>query len=498
MTDSKTDKQQFWGDRLNEPPEMLNVAYCAGRDVAPRPMADQALLPFDVWQNRAHVTMLARQQIIPAESAQRILAALQTLDQRAQAGEFLLDPRKEDVHTNIEHFVASEAGEEYSGTMHTGRSRNDQTTTVVRLYVRDRLLEFGSGLARLVIKLLQTAGEHTEVPVAGFTHYQPASVTTLGHWFSAHAQALTRDLLRLCDCYERLNVSPLGAAASFGTSWPLNRELTARLLGFSAPQVNSLDCISNRWEMEADAASVIAFAMTHLSMLAQDLIVLSLPQIAIVRIADRYVTGSSIMPQKRNPDFAEVTRAKAVIVQNMLASLFGIAKGALSGYNRDTQWTKYLIMDVFDEARDAPGVFSGVVRTLSVDAERAERSARADFVNAVDLADVLAQETGLPFRKAYGIVSQAVKLDEAKGSISPETVAKLAKDAGVTADLKIAEPAVLVARKCHTGGPAPQAVNLALADQWEQLKQIGAQLEAFEAGIASAREDLDKAVKELG
>lgn len=484
-------KQQFWGNRLKEAPEMRNVAYCAGRDVAERPMADAVLVPFDVWQNRAHITMLAAQGIVPAAVRDKVLKGLDEFERRIADGSLRLDPRKEDVHTNIEHFVADLMGPEVSGVMHTGRSRNDQTTTVVRLFVRDRLLAFGRALCGLVEAVLRQAEAGVNIPVAGFTHYQPASVTTMGHWFASYAQALLRDLERILSSFDRVNRSPLGAAASFGTSWPIDRSLTAKLLGFAEVQSNSLDCVTNRWEMEADAATAVEFALTHLSIISQDLILLSAPQFGIIEIADRYVTGSSIMPQKRNPDFAEVTRAKAVLVQNLTSSLFGIARGALSGYNRDTQWTKYLILDIFDEAADAPTVFMGVFETLKVNAEQAERSARENFVDAVDVADVLARESGLPFRAAYNVASTAVKESEAlgRGSVDPQVVRALAEKAGSAKSLKldVGSPHEIVARKSHEGGPAPRTVLAGIRAMRKRLTGYVTQFERRTRAIEQAR-----------
>ncbi len=484
-------KQQFWGERLTEAPEMRNIAYCAGRDVAVRPMADAVLVPFDCWQNRAHITMLSEEGIVSRDQAKKIRRAVTEFQKAVASGEIGLIPEKEDVHTNIEHFVAEKLGREISGVMHSGRSRNDQTTTVVRMYLRARLLEFANSLAGLIEVICRRAEEYAGVPVAGYTHYQPASVTTVGHWFASYGQALLRDLQRVVECYHRLNISPLGAAASFGTSWPINRERTAELLGFRQVQVNSLDCITNRWEMEADAAVAVQFAMTHLSIISQDIIMLSAPQPGILHIADRYVTGSSIMPQKRNPDFAEVTRAKAVVIQQMTASLFGIAKGAFSGYNRDTQWTKYLIMDIFDEALDAPAIFAGVFDTLTVNVEAAEATASANFVNAVDVADVLAQESGLPFRTTYEIASKAVRLSEDKGAVDPEIVRELAREAG-SRELKldIGTPGAIAERKRHTGGTQGRRLKGDLKVLRRDLQKLTSKIGGEDQRLA----DLEKAL----
>lgn len=494
----KAAKQTFWGGRMSEAPEEKNVAFCAGRDVATRPMADAVLIPFDVWQNRVHSTVLARQGVTPKASLRKILAGLDEFEKRAAAGELTLDPRKEDVHTNIEHFVAQHAGPEHSGYMHTGRSRNDQTTTVVRMYVRAQLLEFGGALSRLVDALLSAAAANADVPMAGFTHYQPASLTTVGHWLAAHAQALQRDLDRLLDSYDRVNVCPLGAAASFGTSWPVDRPLAARLLGFRAVQPNTLDCITNRWEMEADAASVLSFAMTHLSMLAQDVIMLSSPFLGIIDLPDRFVTGSSIMPQKRNPDFAEVTRAKATLVQNLTNTLFGIARGAFTGYNRDTQWTKYVVMDLFDEASAAPDIFAGVVDGMRVNPDRAAAFSRENFVDAVDVADALARGAGLPFRTTYDIVSRAVRLSEGQGRIDLAVVARLAAEAGVEGlKLEIGTPDRIVAAKAHVGGPAPKALRRDLKPMQAALKASVARLGRHAKDIEAARAKTAQLAREL-
>ena len=496
---SKAPKQQFWGGRMKEPPEMRNVAYCAGRDVAARPMADAVLIPYDVWQNRAHSLMLAEKGIMPHASLRKVLRGLAEFERRTAAGELALDPAKEDVHTNIEHFVAATAGEGHSGFMHTGRSRNDQSTTVVRMLVRDELLSFGEELGVLIAATLGASARFATVPVPGLTHTQPASLTTVGHWFASHAQALLRDLGRLVEAWDRINVSPLGAAASFGTSWPIGREMTARLLGFSAVQVNTLDCLTNRWEMEAEAATVLEFALTHLSIVSQDLIMLSFPDIGVVQIADRYVTGSSIMPQKRNPDFAEVTRAKAAVVQNLASTLFAVAKGSLSGYNRDAQWTKYLIMDAFAEAADAPAVFAGVFDTLEVNEARAAELARRNFVDAVDVADTLARESGLPFRAAYDIVSKAVRLSDKLGRIDPEVVARLAAEAGAKKTrMALATPEAIVASKAHTGGPAPRILARDGKRMADRLKELKAALASRRKRIETARADTARLVKQAG
>ncbi|MCX7717295.1 MAG: argininosuccinate lyase [Candidatus Sumerlaeaceae bacterium] len=494
----RDEKHQLWGGRMTEPPDAANVAYCAGRDVAPRPMADAVLVPFDVWQNRAHVLMLAKQGIIPARAAGRLVRALAAFGREVGEGRLTLDPRKEDVHTNIEHYVAGRVGAHLSGLIHTARSRNDQSATVMRMFVRSRLLAFGASLDALVRALLDCALTHADTPMAGMTHYQPASVTTVGHWLASHAQALLRDLGRILETARRINLSPLGAAASFGTSWPIDRTFTARLLAFDGVQENTLDCVTNRWEAEADAAAAVSFVMTHLSILAQDLIILSLPQIGVVRIADRFVTGSSIMPQKRNPDFAEVTRAKAAAVHGLMATLFATARGLVSGYNRDTQWTKYAVMDIFAEAESAPRVFEGVVASLAVDRDRAAALAADDFVDAVDVADAVARDAGIPFRTAYDLVSQAVRLSEGRGKIDLEIVKRLAAEKGASRlTLRLGSPEQIAAAKTHTGAPAPQAVRASIRGMRRRLATLSAELTSREDAIKRALAETDERCRAL-
>lgn len=495
---ARREKHQLWGGRMKEPPDAANVAYCAGRDVAGRPMADEVLVPFDVWQNRAHVLMLARQGIIPSRAAARIVRALAAFERDASSGRLSLDPRKEDVHTNIEHYVADRIGPQLSGLIHTARSRNDQSATVMRLYVRSQLIRFGASVEALIRELLGAALRHADVPMAGMTHYQPASVTTVGHWLASHAQALLRDLERLLDTVRRINQSPLGAAASYGTSWPIDRAFTARLLGFDGVQENTLDCVTNRWEAEAEAATSISFVMTHLSQLAQDLIILSMPQMAVLRLADRFVTGSSIMPQKRNPDFAEVTRAKAALVQSLTAALFATPRGLVSGYNRDTQWTKYAIMDIFDEATAAPRVFEGVVATLEVNRDRAAALAASDFVDAVDVADSVAREAGLPFRTAYDIVSRAVRLSEGRGALDLEIVKRLVAEAGgKRVSLRLGSPERLAAAKTHMGAPAPKAVQASVKTMQGRLTALAAALTTREEAVKRALAETDQRCRAL-
>ena len=469
---SKT-KEQIWGSHLRESPQKLLVEFCAGRDVAPLPMADADLLPFDVWTNRAHSIMLHEQGVMSKEQLQAVLGALHELEKKWEVGGFALDPALEDVHMNVERFVTSLGGEEAGGRTHTGRSRNDQVACDMRLYLRGALLDLGETLTSLAESLLPKAREHADTVLPGFTHHQPAMATTWGHWLCAYVQAILRDLERVHHAYNLINRNPLGAAAGFGTSWPLNRERTTELLAFARVEANTLDCISSRWEAEAQVAQTFAMMMNHLSLMAQDLILLSHPYWGMISLPDSYVTGSSIMPQKRNPDFAEVVKGKTAWVHGVVVGLFGLPRAGMSGYNRDSQMSKYAVMDVVRECRAAPVLMQGALQSLTVNKEVMAQRLGQGFLMAADFADALARTLGLPFRTCYNIAADAVGRVSEGEIITAQAAAEALQAAGqppeaaqsVLNDLE--DPARVVSWRQHTGAPAPDAVR-AQVDAMEQ------------------------------
>jgi len=414
--------QPVWSKRTGGRAAAANVRYCAGRDVAARPPADSLLIAADLWTNRAHAVMLARQGILAPAQAAAILRALEDIRQRADKGEFLIPPEAEDVHMAIEQEVTRLAGPGSGGWLHAGRSRNDQTTTDIRLWLREALLDLAADASALARAIATHARGHTETVCPGFTHMQPAMITTWGHVACAWAQALGRDLERIEAALGAADRSPLGAAASFGTSWPIDREMTARLLGFREVQDNSLDCVSSRGEAETQAVFALSLLLNRLSGIGQDLILLSSPPRRWLRLDDQFVTGSSIMPQKRNPDFAEVTRAKASAVAGILAGLLGIGRSAPAGYNRDSQWTKYLVMDAFAEIEGAPAIFQGVFESMAVDARRMREACAEGYMNAAEVAEALAARTRLPFRDCYRVVAEAVAACESAGTLRREAL----------------------------------------------------------------------------
>ena len=486
-------KQQIWGSHLAETPDELMVRFCAGRDVTPLPMADAELLPFDLWTNRAHAIMLARQGILDAPVLQAMLAALSALEADWSAGRFALDPAAEDVHVNVERYVSAKAGSDVGGRLHTARSRNDQVATDMRLIIRAGLLNLGGDLAALVETLLELAEAHRHDVMPGFTHHQPAMMTTWGHWLSAYAQSLCRDLERVRQALSLVNRSPLGAAASYGTSWPIDRAFTAELLGFDRVDENTQDAIGARWEHETQAAFTCAMLLNHFAVMAQDLLLLAHPYWGMASLPDRFVTGSSIMPQKRNPDFAEVTKGKAAWVGGMVSGLLAMPKGTMSGYNRDTQWTKYAILDVLRECAPAPALMRAVFQGLRMHPERMRERLNEGFLAAADFADVLARTLQRPFRTCYDVAAAAVLASGDAGRITLEGARQalqaadlpLKAAADVLADLE--DPERIISWREHLGSPAPGQVA-------DSLTRLRAELRGHSAALAALRDQCDAAL----
>jgi argininosuccinate lyase len=493
MAKPKAEKAQVWGGRLSTPPDKLNLAFCSGRDVAAVPMADELLLPYDIWTNLAHAKMLTHCHILTDDECRALCEALVALDAKARQGDFHLDPQKEDVHINIEHYLTHTLGIEAGKKIHTGRSRNDQCGTDIKLYLRDRLLELAENVSILIEAILKKAAPELDSVMPGFTHYQPAMLTTAAHWLTGWSQALLRDLERLVQDLELLNRSPLGAAAAFGTSWPIDRQYAAQLLGFDAPDENSLDCISARGEYEARAAATLAFLMNHLGTIAQDVILLSMPYYGMLVIPDQYVTGSSIMPQKRNPDFAELIRGKAACCHGALASLMGIQKGSMSGYNREYQLSKYVIMDTFRECLDAPLILSGVISAMAFNRAEMRAKAQQGFMNSTDVADLLAQKFCLSFRDCYELLSLAVKYCEPAGRLTMEGMQKAIDQLGLPVRLSKRDielfnsPLRLLQKKGHTGSPSAASVKTMIASQADALRKADKKIGAVQRRVQLAR-----------
>ncbi|MCB2154719.1 argininosuccinate lyase [bacterium] len=488
-----TDRQPtgpVWAKRVSAGGiDAVNVAYCAGRDVRGRPAADHDLIEHDLATNAAHALMLADRGILCSKEERAILAALLDVKARYERGETIIDPAAEDVHMSIESFVTAKAGPGAGGRLHTGRSRNDQVATDMRLWLRGRIAALSDELADLAGSLAAHARAHAESVCPGMTHMQPAMVTTWGHWTAGYLARLVRDLRHLGTVLAELRECPLGSAASFGTSWPIDRERTAALLGFGGPTLNSTDSIWARGELEARYVFAAAQVLGHLSGMGQDLILLSSPPRQWIRLDDAFVTGSSIMPQKRNPDFAEVTRARAAVLAGHLQALIGVGTAVPAGYNRDSQWTKYTVMDAAAEAEGAPTLFARVFETLAVDVEAMRAACAQGFLNATDVADFLSRTRELPFRDCYRLLGRAVASCEEAGHLDRDSLnAALAEQQPDTKPMTEAEwaqfddPVELLSLRSQTGSPNPEKVA-------EAIENLEAQARSAhdEIAVASAK-----------
>ena len=373
---------------------------------------DQRLYAVDIQGSIAHASMLAKVGVLSIAESDAIIAGLEQILIDIEQGDFSWSQTLEDVHMNIEARLTERIGD-VGKKLHTGRSRNDQVATDIRLYLRQGIENLSSGLIALVECLLDLAEREYDTIMPGFTHLQVAQPITFGHHMMAWVEMLRRDLGRLADCRDRMNIMPLGAAALAGTTFPVDRYYTAELLGFDAPAANSLDAVADRdFAMEfISAASII---MIHLSRMSEELIIWSSAQFAFIDISDAYCTGSSIMPQKKNPDVAELTRGKSGRVIGNLMALFMIMKGQPLAYNRDNQEDKEPLFDSLDTATAAVRVFAGMIPQLTVKSDAMYRAASQGFSTATDLADYLVRKE-IPFRDAHEIVGKAVQAAEQAG-----------------------------------------------------------------------------------
>ena len=470
--------EKLWGGRFEELPPKEIVDFLSGRDVRGTPPCDERLIPYDLWGNRAHLLMLYRQRIISRQDGKKILKGLRELESLFQRGKFKLDPSKEDVHSNIESFLIDRVGMEHGGKIHTGRSRNDQIALDMRLYLRDQVLGFVEGLIYLLEALLERAEEHLSTIMPGYTHHQHAVPTTFGHLLLSFAEALDRDIRRFARWFDLFNKNPLGAAGGYGTSFPLNRELTSRLLAFDGPTENVTDPITQRWEPETELAYAVVVMMNHLSTIAQNLILLSTHEFNMVRLHDRHCSGSSIMPQKRNPCSLEVMKAKASFSRGILLSLISIGKGLFMGYNRDTQWTKYWIMDLVEETKPAVPVMTEVIRLLEVNQAQMMEQTRGGFLGATPLMEWMAFTGRLPLRKAKMAVERAVKYSEqeGRGKVSYQSLKRALKEMGIDLPVtekkvkEIQEPDKILSRNISIGGPSEKRVKENISSLLEEAK----------------------------
>jgi argininosuccinate lyase len=447
---------QAWSGRFNEPVDELVKRFTASVTF------DQRLALFDIQGSLAHAQMLAEVGLLSETDLANIRLGMERIRGEITAGKFKWSVDLEDVHMNIERRLTDLAGDA-GKRLHTARSRNDQVATDVRLFLRDAIDRILERIRRFQLALLDLAEAHAATVMPGFTHLQVAQPVTFGHHLMAYFEMLQRDAARLADCRRRVNRLPLGSAALAGTSYPILRERVAELLGFDGVCENSLDAVSDRdFALEFSAAS--ALIMVHLSRFSEELILWMSPRYAFISLADRFCTGSSIMPQKKNPDVPELVRGKTGRVVGHLMGLFTLMKGQPLAYNKDNQEDKEPLFDTVDTVLDSLTLYADMMSGLTVNAEAMRAAAREGFATATDLADYLVKK-GLPFRDAHEVVARAVrhaetqKCDLADLSLATLNTFSALIDDGVFAVLTLEGS---LASRAHIGGTAPDTVRMAI------------------------------------
>ena len=445
---------RMWGGRFASGPDRLMEKINASIGF------DKRLYAQDIAASKAHCAMLMRQKIIPEGDGRAILKGLDQIKGEIDKGKFAFKTELEDIHLNIEARLAERIGAA-AGRLHTARSRNDQVATDFRLWVRDAIDRAEAGLTELQAALIDRAEEHVATIMPGFTHLQAAQPVTLGHHLLAYVEMLGRDRSRFRDARARMNESPLGAGALAGTSFPIDRDATARALGFARAMPNSLDAVSDR-DFALEYLACGAICAVHLSRLAEEIVLWCSAQFGFARLSDAFSTGSSMMPQKRNPDAAELVRAKSGRMFGALTAMLTVLKALPLAYAKDMQEDKEAVFDAADTVELCLGAMAGMMRDVAFDSARLKRAAEDGHAGATDLADWLVQSLGIPFRDAHHIAGRIVKKADDKGvSLDKLKLADMkAVDKRIGEDVfKVFGAKSAVASRTSFGGTAPANVK---------------------------------------
>lgn len=463
MSTSSTPPDGAWSGRFSEPVSEIVKRYTASIPF------DYRLAEFDIQGSLAHAAMLHHVGVLTKDDLDAIRHGMGELLDEIRAGNFSWSLDREDVHLNIEAALTAKIGDA-GKRLHTGRSRNDQVATDVRLFLRDAIDRIADGIRACQTALIDLAEAHADTVMPGFTHLQVAQPVTFGHHLLAYFEMLARDAERLADCRRRVNRLPLGAAALAGTSFPIDRAFVARELGFDAVCENSLDAVSDR-DFAIEFTAAAALVMTHLSRLSEELILWMSPRFGFIDLADRFCTGSSIMPQKKNPDVPELVRGKTGRVNGHLVALLTLMKGQPLAYNKDNQEDKEPLFDTVDTLADTLTIYADVLRGVVVKPEAMRAAVMEGFATATDLADYLVKK-GVPFRDAHEVVARAVRAAETAGcDLADLPLAELQAYHPAIAD-DVYEVLTLegsLAARDHFGGTAPAQVRAAIARARQRL-----------------------------
>lgn len=459
------DQNKLWGGRFTEATDAFVQRFTASVDF------DRRLFQQDIDGSVAHANMLAKAGILTSDEVSLILDGLESIRKDIQDDNFEWSVALEDVHMNIESALTSRIGD-VGKKLHTGRSRNDQVATDIRLYVRDEIDQIAELITKLQAALLGVAEKEAATIMPGFTHLQTAQPVSFGHHMMAWYEMLGRDYDRLLDCRKRVNLSPLGAAALAGTTYPIDRSFTAEQLGFDAPTRNSLDSVSDR-DFAIELASFASLLMTHLSRFSEELVLWTSAQFNFIDLPDRFCTGSSIMPQKKNPDVPELIRGKTGRVHGHLISLLTLMKSQPLAYNKDNQEDKEPLFDLIDTVKDCLFAYSEMMPAVSCNKEEMYAAAKQGYATATDLADYLVKK-GMPFRDAHEVVGKSVAFGiQKKKDLAELTLDELQSFSELIAE-DIFEVLTLegsIGARDHIGGTAPSQVLAAVATAKEDISR---------------------------
>lgn len=459
-----------WGGRFQQALDQVAARISASVDT------DQRLAPQDIEASIAHVRMLGTTGVLCEDDVQRIVVGLDAIAAKIASGDWHWDPSKEDVHLNIEAALVERIGET-GGRLHTARSRNDQVATDMRLWTRSACAAAMQRINRLQGVLWWRANDCIDVLLPGYTHLQRAQPVRLAHHLLAWSEMLERDYARLHDAQQRLNECPLGSGALATTTFPIDRHHTAEALGFARPMRNSLDAVADR-DFAVEAVAALSLCAVHLSRIAEELVLWNTQEFGFIEMSDAFATGSSMMPQKKNPDLAELVRGKSGRVVGDLVNLLVLLKGLPLSYNRDMQEDKRPLFDAFDTVSDCLEVTAGMLATVEFRADRMREALRQGFVDATELADYLS-ERGLPFRQAHHVVGRLVALAASQGkTLDALSLEELQRESPLldAAAFAVLQPERAVERRNVVGGPAKAQVTQALAELQQRLESRGLDL----------------------
>lgn len=455
---------QLWGGRFTKETDKLVYQFNASISF------DKRFYAQDIKGSIAHVMMLGRQGILTEEETEKIMEGLQGILSDVEAGTLEITDQYEDIHSFVEATLIDRIGEA-GKKLHTGRSRNDQVALDMKLYTRDAVEALDGLVEELLQALLSIMKEHVDTYMPGFTHLQKAQPITLAHHMGAYFEMFKRDRSRLCDIYKRMNYCPLGSGALAGTTYPLDRDYTAQLLDFYGPTLNSMDGVSDR-DYLIEFLSALSTIMMHLSRFSEEIIIWNSNEYQFVEIDDAYSTGSSIMPQKKNPDIAELVRGKTGRVYGALMSLLTTMKGIPLAYNKDMQEDKELAFDAFDTAKGCIALFTGMIDTMKFNKDVMRKSANNGFTNATDAADYLVKK-GVPFRDAHGIVGRIVLYCIDKGiAIDDMSIDELKAISPVFEEdvFDAISMETCVSTRCTVGAPSKTSMDKVIAVYDEYMK----------------------------